>query len=129
MDAEDAVEKEAFERLNVADIVAIAPVYQHVPQDTPPPVLIIADMDSEPVETKDGGDERVSLILVAVMPGEERVPLRELKALIKRQLDRHQASRGGWRMQFAFEGSDGFLDGDSADYVANFRFSVLALGE
>lgn len=128
MDAEDAVEAEAYAVLNVPAVIALAKVFQHVPEDTEPPVLIIGDMDSEPIETKGGRDQKVTLILATVMDAEERRPIRALKAKIIELLHGHQATRGGWLMEFTFIGSDGFRDPETATaYVGNFRFTVLAL--
>lgn len=128
MDAEDAVEAEAYEVLNVPAVNKLAKVFQHVPADTAPPVLIIGDMDAEPIETKDGRDQKVTLILATVIDAEERRPIRALKAKVIELLHGHQASRGGWLLEFTFAGSDGFRDGEETSaYVGNFRFNVLAL--
>jgi hypothetical protein len=133
MDAEDAIEAVAFAQLNVPAVTALASVYQHVPENTPPPVLIIGDMDSDGSFTsKDGDDELVRLTLVGVISGEERRPLRALKQMVKRTLSGLTTSFGGWTLQFTFTGSDGqFIPSGSPDdqdsYIENFRFSVLAL--
>lgn len=127
MDAEDAVEAKAYELLNVDAVKALTPVFQHVPQDTKPPVLIIADMDSEPIATKGGIDQKIGLNLIAVFEGEERRPLRQLKAVITGLLHQKSFVHEGWQLQFIFVGSDGFLDPESGEaYVENFRFDVLA---
>lgn len=129
MDAEDAVEASAFAALNVPAMTSLAPVFQHVPEDTPPPVVIIADMDSEGgLGDKDGRDERITLTVTAVISGEQRKPLRQIKRQVKQLLDGRTESRGGWTLQFTYLNADGvLLNGE--DYVGNFRFSVLALSE
>lgn len=129
MDAEDVIEADAFAVLNTPAIVALAPVYQHVPQDVAPPVTIIGDMDSDgDFGAKDGRDERVNLSITVLTTGEERRPLRALKALIKAALHDRTVGRDGWTLHYRFVGSDGFLlPEDGETYVGNFRFSVIAL--
>lgn len=135
MDAEDAVEAAAFEALNVPAVTALAAVFQHVPEDTPPPVIIIGDMGSDAsVSAKDDDDERVTLTVTAVVSGEERRPLRAIKRVVKAALHGLTVSKGGWRLQFAFTGSDGSLElsgppDDQQAYIGNFRFAVIALSE
>src|SRR5262245_6719022 len=99
MDAEDVVEADAYEALNVPAVTNQVALYQHVPENTPiedKGVLIIGDMDSEPLATKDGDDEIVTLALAAVIKAEERRPLRELKASVLEILNRRQSTRDGW---------------------------------
>lgn len=130
MDAEDVIEADAFDALNVAAVTDLAAVFQHVPEDTNPPVLIIGDMDSEPIVTKGGSDQRVALTIAAVVLAEERRPLRALKAVVLAALDGRQVSRDGWQLAYNFTGADGFLDPETGEaYAGNFRFSVMALKE
>lgn len=138
MDAEDAVEAAAFAALDVPDVQALADVFQHVPQeddeafqariDAGKGIVIIGDMDAEPIATKDGrGDATVTLTIVAIVHAEERKPVRALKALVLAKLDGQALEQPGWRLNFMFAGSDGFLDPESGEaYVGNFRFTVLA---
>lgn len=129
MDAEDAVEASAYEALNVPALTSLAGVYQHVPQDTAPPVVIIGDMDSDAdFSDKDGLDERITLTVTAVVTAEQRKPLRAIKKVVKQLLHERTESRGGWTLQFTFLNADGVLL-NAEDYVGNFRFSVLALSE
>jgi hypothetical protein len=135
IDAEDAIEQAAFAALSVPAIAALATVYQHVPEDTPPPVLIIGDMDSDgSIAAKDDGDEQVALTITAVIAGEERRPLRAIKRQVKVALHGLTVTVDNWRLQFNFTGSDGlFIPSGSPDdqdsYIANYRFSVIALGQ
>jgi hypothetical protein len=132
MDAEDAVEAEAFAVLDVADVKAKAKVFQHVPEDEPlkdpgDAVIVIGDMVSEAIETKDGSDERGELVIFGMIVAEERKALRELKQLIKPKLHNHRADRGGWRLQFAYKDAEGFLEPTTGKvYIGNFRFTWFA---
>jgi hypothetical protein len=132
MDAEDAIEAEAYAVLDVTELQALARVFQHVPENTKlsdGPVVIIADMsgDGEALATKGGSDEVGELNIQAVVEAEERKPLRAIKQKVKGLLHNHVADRGGWRLTFLYLGSDGFLDPETARaYVGNFRFRVFA---
>jgi hypothetical protein len=133
MDAEDAIEGEAFEALNVPAMLELARVFQHVPENTmlaDGPVLIVGDMtgDTTDVATKGGRDEAIDLTIQAVVEAEERRPLFAIKKLLLDLLHNHQAVRSGWQLAFYFVGSDGFLDPETAQaYVGNYRFKVFAL--
>lgn len=132
MDAEDAVEAEAYAALNVPEVIAEAEVFQHVPQDRPlkdpgDAVIVIGDMTSEAISTKDGADEQGEIVIFAMIVAEERKALRVLKALIKPRLDKHRADRGGWRIEFTFKDAEGFLEPSSGQvYIGNFRFNWFA---
>lgn len=129
IEAEDAVEAVAYTQLNVTAVTALAAVYQHVPEDTPPPVVIIGDMDSEPIGGKGDPDRRVNLVVIAVIQAEERKPLRAIQAEINAQLDGKSFAHEGWELHFTFTGSDGALLEDGATYVGNTRFTVLAFSD
>lgn len=45
----------AYTLLNVASVTDLATVYQHVPEDTPPPAAIIGQIGLEPIGGKAGG--------------------------------------------------------------------------
>lgn len=129
--AKDAIEAAAFEQLNVPAITAVGwKVYQHVPANTLPPVVIIADMASQFEGAKFSRDQRIELQIVGMIVAEERRPLRALEQLIIAQLHDHRDSRSGWTLDFTFTGSDGYLNPDDGEtYVENYRFTVLAFEE
>lgn len=129
MEAGDAIEAVAFAKLTAGEIGA--PVYQHVPQDEPPPVVIVGDIDvdAEPLGGKGDNDERVTLTVVTILQGEARKPLLAIQGKIKTTLNNRSFSHGGWTLHFLFAGSDGGLLDDGETYVGNSRFTVLALSE
>lgn len=45
----------AYSLINVASVTDLAPVHQHVIEDTQPPVVIIGQISLEPIGGKDGG--------------------------------------------------------------------------
>jgi hypothetical protein len=129
MDAEDAIEAAAYAALNVPALTNLSPLFQHVPEDTPPPVTIIGDISSEPIGGKGDTDERASLTIVSVIQGEARKPLMAIQKQIKLLLDGKSLTRPGWVLHFAFAGTDGVLDEDGTSYIGNTRFTVLAFSD
>jgi len=123
--AVSAVEAAAYEALSAG--VTLATVHQHVPANTPPPVVIIADMDAERLGTKEGDPDRnVTLTVTSIIQGEARLPLLELQAEIETTLDGLRVTPPGWTLKFTFQSSDGVLLEDGQTYVGNSRFGVLA---
>lgn len=71
-----ALGKVIYDRL--AAQVSLAGVYQHVPENTQPPVVIVGDMDFENDGDKAGALFRYSVQIVAVIQGPSRKPLNAL---------------------------------------------------
>lgn len=124
-DAKSAVEAAAYAALSAG--VTLAPVWQHAPQDVPPPVVIIGDMDDEPIGTKDDPDRRVSVSILTVVEGEERRPVFAIQAEITAALDGKTLTSGPWSLRFSAEASDAALLGDGSTYLGTSRFLVMAL--
>jgi len=129
--AGDAVEVGAYQLLTgtagtLGPIVG-APVFQHVPQDTWPPVVIIGDIEAEPFGAKGDPDRRCSLQIVTVTDGEARKPLLDLQAQVEARLEGARLDIDGWRLAFTFEGASATMSGDGDGYVGNSRFEVFAL--
>ncbi len=103
------------------------PVYQHVPEDTPPPVNIIGDMSAEPLDSKDGDDARVSLDVQSVFQGEARKPVLDEQARIITALDEAVLSSGGFTVRPLLETADAVLLPDGETYLGTTRFTVMAL--
>lgn len=131
--AEDAVEAEAFAALNVKAVTSLAGLFQHVPQgkqlDNPgDAIVILGDMTSTAIETKDGNDEQGEIVVVSMVVAEERKALRRIQKAIKGILHNHRGLRGEWQVQFMFKDEDGFLDPESGEvYLGNSRFTWFAL--
>lgn len=124
-----AIEAEAYAVLHgSAAVTALSPVYQHVPENTPPPVVIVADMDEDgdAVSAKDDDDVQVLLTIVSEVRGKARKPLLALMGAVKAALNGHDVERDGWRLTFRFRDSVGALQEDGQTYVGNSRFVVTA---
>jgi hypothetical protein len=136
--AESAVEAAAYgalvasPKLKAAEAAkpsALATVYQHVPQDTRPPLVIIADIEMETFgATKDDDDDQAgTLAIIAQTEGEARKPVLTLQRGIKAALHNHREDRDGWSLRFTFLSSDGVLLEDGKTYEGRSLFNVLAL--
>ena len=66
--------------------VTLAPVFQHVPENTPPPVVIIGDITSENQGTKESPLMLFTVAIVTVTKGHEREPLNLLQGQIHEAL-------------------------------------------
>lgn len=81
-----AIDLMLFTRLD--DVVTLAKVFQHVPENTPPPVIILDDVAIDPEEEmKDSGLWRITASIVSVIIGPSRKPLRALHKQVMNALD------------------------------------------
>ncbi|WP_022681158.1 DUF3168 domain-containing protein [Sphingobium bisphenolivorans] len=124
--AEDAIEKAAFDLLSAVTGLG-APVYQHVPENTPPPVVIIGDIETVPLGGKDDPDRRATLSVMTVTEAEERKSLLQIKGKAEAALDGVQAEHDGWQLSFSLLGATAVLTAEGDGYVGESRFQILAL--
>jgi hypothetical protein len=131
--AASAIEAVAFKRLDGE--VGPATAYQHVPEDTPPPVVIVGDIDLDRMSKGGDPDRLGTLTITSIVPGEARKPLLDIQEKIETRMDGFTGTHDGWSVSFSFQSSDGLLaalpaaDDESsgaAAYVGNSRFQVMA---
>lgn len=70
-----------FDRLQAR--VTKATVFQHVPDNTPPPVVILGDISFDNQGTKDGPLYLFNIVIVSVIRGHGRKALDELQAEVE----------------------------------------------
>lgn len=85
-DFQGALEKALYDRLTAQ--VSGAAVFQHVPENQAPPVVIVGDVDFEDEGDKDGQLLRFSVQIVSIVAGPGRKPLNALQAQVRAALDR-----------------------------------------
>lgn len=123
--AVSAVEAVAFDKLETA--VTLATVYQDVPDDTMPPVVIIGDITAQPfTDDPDDPDRVVSLTVATVIAGEERQPCTDIQDEIETALGGARATRDGWALAFRSLGSDAALAADASGYAGTTTFEIIA---
>lgn len=86
IDYQAAVAKALYDRL--AAEVSLADVFQHVPEDTPPPVVIVGDVSFEDIGTKDAPLFRFDISIVSVVAGPGRKPLDAVQAQVNEAINR-----------------------------------------
>lgn len=124
--AKDAVERAAYQLLTDGEPIGAA-VFQDVPQDTPPPVIIIGDMESAGIGGRDDEDRIVSLEVVTVTAGDERKPCLMLQDKIEARLDQAKVDLNGWSLTFRWVDDSAALTPDATGYVGLQKFEIMAL--
>lgn len=125
-DAKSALGAVAFTRLS--DTVTLAPVFEHVPPGTNPPVAVIGDIEATKFGTKGADrDRQISLEVITMTEGEERLPLQLLQAEVEDALDGATITTDDWTFGFSLQSSDDVLLEDGLTYQGTTRFDVLAL--
>ena len=120
-----AIEGVAWELLSAA--VTLAPVFQDVPEDTLPPVVILGDMSAQPfTDDPADPDRRVTLTISTITPGEERQPCTDIQDQVEMALGSARVERDGWNLAFRSLGSDATLTGDGDGYVGTTTFEIIA---
>lgn len=126
--AESATEAAAFVTLSAG--VTLATVYQHVPEDTNPPVVIVADMSTDAAKhsSKESvrQDCQIELTIASVFKGEARAPILAIEEEVLAALHQHRETRSNWQLTFIYDSSDGSLLEDGETYVNNIKFKVFA---
>jgi hypothetical protein len=124
--AKAMVEAAAFLALNNG--VTGATVYQDAPENAPTPLVIIGDLKSSRLPTKDADDDRrVTISIVTIVEAEERAPLLALQEQIEAALDGQNLQQDGWLLAFEFEDDDAVLSEDGSTYSGITSFTVLAI--
>lgn len=124
--AKDAVELATYQLLTAAPAIG-AGVFQDVPQDTPPPVIIIGDMDSYGIGGKDDDDRIVNLEIVVVTAGDERKPCVALQDSVETRLDGAKFEVAGWSLTFRWVDDSAALTPEADGYVGLQKFEIMAL--
>ena len=101
-------------------------VYQHVPEDTAPPVNIIGDISGEPLGDKGGDDERIEVSISTVYQGEARKPVLTEQQKIIAALDGKSLTSGSWTIRPEKLSADAVMMPDGETYLGTTRFTVFA---
>lgn len=123
--AKDAVEISSYELLSAEPPIG-APVYQDVPDDAEPPVIIIGDVEARSFGDKDARDRIVTLEIVTVMRGDERKPLLALQEKVETRLAGVIEETADWRLHYRFVDDSATLAPDASGYVGLQKFEIIA---
>lgn len=125
VDTVEGVQKAFYTALN--GNLAGVPVYDHVPDGTPPPVVIIDQIQSLDWSTKDSPGEQHTVEVVTVVQTKSRKALRTIMSDVKDALvDQVISSTGVTISRPTFESSDEEALGDGLTHIGRQRFGVFA---
>lgn len=103
------------------------PVFQHVPQDTDPPVTIIGEHRETAPFGKGDPDRRIDVDILTIFQGEANKPVTEWQAQIVAILDGAALSHSGFLIRPTLSSKQCELLEDGVTYVGTTTFTVLAL--
>ena len=125
-DLQTAVQDAFFAALNVASVTSLAPVTQHVPEDTQPPIVIIGQIGLEPVGIKAGGFDHATVEIVTEARGPKRALLFAIQSAVRAALEgKPIAAVGVILSPPAFAGSDTDQLEDGVTYIGTQRFETF----
>lgn len=127
VDLRDAAQAGIFAALNVPAVNSLAPVHQHVSEDTEPPLTIIGEISSTNAGGKDGGLELIQVRVLTVIRQPGREYLTPAMAAARVQIEGATLTAAGAVLSRpVFESADDELLDDGQTYVGQQRFSLFA---
>jgi hypothetical protein len=123
-----ATQEAVFDALSAAIVMPLAAVYQHVPENTQPPVVIIGELTAGQEGGKGDDFERHTLEIVTIFRGPGRKGLYEIMQLVKATLHQQQlASPSGSLLSrpHLTSASDELLE-DGLSYYGRQTFELFA---
>jgi hypothetical protein len=120
-----ATQDAIYAALNVPAVTSLAPVFQHVPEGTKPPYIVVADIDAEPGQTK--GSQDMTIDVVSVHVGKGRRPLLAMMHAVFVALDGQPIAAPGAELEAPrWLGSETSPAEDGVTYGALQQFFVAA---
>lgn len=124
-DAVSATGAALFAALSTATLT----FYQHVPQDTVPPVGVIGEHRVTAPFGKGDPDRSIEIDIIVIYQGEQNKPVIAWQAEIIDKLDGKTLSASGFRICPTILSETCQLDDDGITYVGTSKFKILALAE
>jgi len=123
-----AAQTAIYAALNVPAVTALAPVYQHVPDDTQPPAVVIDRMNVTAIGGKGGGLDLIEFDILTFIrePGREHLTpiMTAVRALLEEQA--LPAQSGVALSRPVFEADEDDVSEDGQTYSGLQRFSLVA---
>jgi hypothetical protein len=120
-----ATQDAIYAALNVPAITSQWPVFQHVPEGTKPPYIVVADIDAEPGQTK--GSQDITVDIVSVHVGKGRRPLLAMMHAVFETLDGQPIVAAGAELEAPrWLGAETSPAEDGVTYGGLQQFSVAA---
>lgn len=118
-------EQAVYTRL--ADNITGATVFQDVPDNFGGDMVVIGEIDGDPLSTKDSTDWTLTLTIISQVTADERAPVIALMDQISELLDRHTFNLDQWKLACSFVTDNAALDESGKEYIGTTRISILAL--
>lgn len=126
IDAAAAAQVAFYAALNVPGVTDLAPVMQHVLEDTKPPLVRIGDIQIAPAGGKDGGIDLATVEVLTFVRKPSRKALYALMAAVRTALDGVEISAAGAELSPPqFEGQSDDLLEDGQTYEGTQSFSCF----
>jgi hypothetical protein len=109
-----------------AAVTNLAPVYQHVPDDTQPPVVVIGDISAAPVGGKGGALDLLDVEIITMVRAPGREHLTPLRNAVRDALDEQALpTQAGVALSVpVFAGDEDTIEDDGNTYIGTQRFSL-----
>jgi hypothetical protein len=121
-----ATQTAVYNALNVSSVTDLAPVTQHVIEDTEPPLVIIGDVSFEPIGGKSGGLDRATVEIVTLYRGPKRTELFAIQTAVRNALDGQGITASGALLSDpVFVSSDVEELEDGVTYMGTQRFETI----
>jgi len=124
-----AVQVAVYEALSgAAEVTALAPVYQHVPEERDPPIVVVGKMNMSNEGGKGGGLYRIEFEIESLITKPGREHLTPIMAAVSAAIEDQElpAQAGVSLTRPVFEGDDDELLDDGNTYYGVQRFSLFA---
>ena len=127
-DLTTATQDAVFDVLDSPAMTALAKVFQHVPENTQPPIVVVGDITVEPVGGKDGGLDRMTISVVTLYRGPKRARLYQMQAKVRDLLEGQALPPqvGVALSAPEFVSSDDEILEDGITYLGTQRFALFA---
>jgi hypothetical protein len=101
---------------------------QHVPDNTQPPIAVVADIVAEPAGGKDGGLDKMTFEIITLYRGPKRANLYSIQAAVRAKLEDVSlpAQAGAELSRPTMESEDDEILEDGITYLGTQRFSLFA---
>lgn len=122
-----AIQDAIHAALDVAALTDVAPVVQHILEDSEPPLFVIGDISTEPIGGKDGGLDKATFDIWTYSRQPNRTQLYAMQALVRARLDGQPITAAGYILSNPVEllsESDMLEDGET--YVGTQRYELIA---
>lgn len=127
IDLQTAAQNGIHAALNVAAVTDLAPLFQHVPDETEPPMVIIGELAAEPIGGKDSQLDRITAEVITIVREPRRAALFALMSAVRTALEGVALAAAGAELSRpVFEGADDDLAEDGQTYIGTQRFSLIA---